>query len=192
MRAIHTHTHTHRCEHVSLHALPMHEPCHVLPPVIVPWCMRLCVCVCVHAASFARQRLVLSGRCHESEVFKEFRMSTPRYRRVGAISDEVLRDMVRNLSDTIDRSPKGFLRGVSLKPRVDAFTGQTVGGSGQSQARVAVTGGVLDPRDLLGDTGAAGGAQVQQQAQEAASTQQQQGTSAGSAPQTSEVAKVET
>lgn len=50
-----------------------------------------------YAAAFARQKLQKSGRCHESEVFKQFRRANARYRSEEAISDDVLRDMVRVL-----------------------------------------------------------------------------------------------
>ena len=62
-----------------------------------------------------------SGRCHESEVFKAFRR-TPGV--ACTVDDAGLRDMVRTWNPSVSRTSQGFLRGVSLAPRVDPFTGQ--------------------------------------------------------------------
>ncbi|KAF5836277.1 hypothetical protein DUNSADRAFT_6185 [Dunaliella salina] len=79
-------------------------------------------------AAFASQKLQKSGRCHESEIFKQFRRSYAKYRSEEAISDDVLRDMVRNFHPDVDRTPKGFFKNLSLIPSVDAF-GEPVGGT---------------------------------------------------------------
>eukprot|EP00967_Tisochrysis_lutea_P057537 scaffold72970_cov19-Tisochrysis_lutea.AAC.2 len=50
-------------------------------------------CALYYAAAFAAQKLQKSGRCHESEIFKQFRRSYAKYRSEEAISDDVLRDM---------------------------------------------------------------------------------------------------
>uniref|UniRef100_A0A7S3VVQ5 Uncharacterized protein n=1 Tax=Dunaliella tertiolecta TaxID=3047 RepID=A0A7S3VVQ5_DUNTE len=82
-------------------------------------------------AAFAAQKLQKSGRCHESEIFKQFRRSYAKYRSEEAISDDVLRDMVRNFHPDVDRTPKGFFKNLSLIPSVDAF-GEPVGGTASS------------------------------------------------------------
>jgi hypothetical protein len=68
---------------------------------------------------WADERLVRSGRCHESEIFKSFRKSFPRHRE--QLEDASLRDMVRNWCATVDRSPSGYYKGVSLAPYKDPF-----------------------------------------------------------------------
>lgn len=67
-------------------------------------------------AAFASQKLQKSGRCHESEVYKQFRRAYARYRSEEVISDDVLRDMVRNFHPAVDRSSTGYLKNLSLKP----------------------------------------------------------------------------
>ena len=61
---------------------------------------------------------------------------------------QVLRDMVRNYSSDVERTPRGYLKGISLAAKVDAFTGQSTGGSGREQI-TAEPGGSIDPRQLL-------------------------------------------
>ncbi|KAG2423379.1 hypothetical protein HXX76_015345 [Chlamydomonas incerta] len=79
---------------------------------------------------WANGRLVRSGRCHESELQTAFRKQFPRYRSQDALTDATFRSLVRNWAPDVDRTPNGFYRGVSLKPRVNEFTGQVEGGSG--------------------------------------------------------------
>ncbi|PNW72899.1 hypothetical protein CHLRE_14g610850v5 [Chlamydomonas reinhardtii] len=81
---------------------------------------------------WANGRLVRSGRCHESEIQTAFRKQFPRYRSQDALTDATLRSLVRNWAPEVDRTPNGFYRGVSLRPRVNEFTGQVEGGSGAS------------------------------------------------------------
>ncbi|KXZ51868.1 hypothetical protein GPECTOR_11g304 [Gonium pectorale] len=79
--------------------------------------------------AFADARLQRSGRCHESEVVAVFRREVPRYRSPEALSDAVLRDLIRNWHPDASRTPNGYYRNLSLSPRVNAFTGQLEGGS---------------------------------------------------------------
>lgn len=53
---------------------------------------KLLECPC--AAAFASRKLQKTGRCHESEIYRQFRRTYAKYRSEEAISDEVLRDMV--------------------------------------------------------------------------------------------------
>lgn len=47
----------------------------------------------------------------------------------GAGADDLaLREMVRAWAPGASRTSQGFLKGVSLKSRIDPFTGQRVGG----------------------------------------------------------------
>ncbi len=98
--------------------------------------------IVVRAETFAQARLrVGSGRCHEREVFEAFRRSNPKLR--DTISDALLRDMVRIYHPGVERTPRGFLRNLSL-----------VAAGTQSQVVVAPPGGAgggraLDPQQLL-------------------------------------------
>jgi hypothetical protein len=60
-------------------------------------------------------------------VFTSFRAQHARYRSPDVLPDTALRDMVRNWHAGVDRSANGFYRNLSLRPRVDPFTGQTTG-----------------------------------------------------------------
>jgi hypothetical protein len=75
-------------------------------------------------ARFADKRLQRSGRCHESEVFAAFRTSLPGYRSPDLLPDATLRSMVRNWHPGVERSANGYLKNLSLVPRVDPFTGK--------------------------------------------------------------------
>lgn len=72
-------------------------------------------------AGWAEGALERSGQCHESEIFKAFR-TTPGVRSAG-VTDEALRDMVRNFHPGVKRTSQGFYKGLKVKPRVDPFTG---------------------------------------------------------------------
>ncbi|GLI65966.1 hypothetical protein VaNZ11_009650 [Volvox africanus] len=76
---------------------------------------------------FAESRLVRSGRCHESDVAAALRRELPRYRAKEALSDGVLRDLIRNWHPNADRTPNGYYRNLSLAARVNAFTGKVEG-----------------------------------------------------------------
>lgn len=82
--------------------------------------------------SWASIRLQKRGNCHESEIFSAFRRENSRYRSSESIADEILRDMIRNwarrgANELLDRTSRGFIKGVSLLPRSDPFTGELTG-----------------------------------------------------------------
>ncbi len=80
-----------------------------------------------------------------------FRQTYGKYRSREALSDAVLRDLVRNWHPDADRTPNGYYRNLSLTARVNAFTGQVEGGSeaakavgqgqGQAQGQAQAQGG---------------------------------------------------
>ena len=82
---------------------------------------------------WASTRLTKRGSCHESEVFSAFRKENSRYRSDTVISDEILRDMIRNWvrrsneGASMDRTPRGFIKGLSVLSRSDPFTGERMG-----------------------------------------------------------------
>jgi hypothetical protein len=83
-------------------------------------------------ATWAKARLQPRGSCHETEIFTAFRRENSKYRSTETITDEILRDMVRNWSrrcsgEQLDRTSRGFMKGVSLRVRSDPFTGETTG-----------------------------------------------------------------
>ncbi|CAG9467306.1 unnamed protein product [Pedinophyceae sp. YPF-701] len=80
---------------------------------------------------FADKFLEQSGQCHESDVFVLFRREFPRYRDADSseLPDKVLRQMVRSWHPGSQRTSTGFLKGVSVKPVVDPFTGKAARGS---------------------------------------------------------------
>jgi hypothetical protein len=79
------------------------------------------------AATFADVQLLRKGRCHESEVYAAFRRQHARYRQPEALPDSTLRDMVRNWHPDVERTRTGYLKNLSLRPRLDPFTGQATG-----------------------------------------------------------------
>lgn len=96
------------------------------------------------AASWADQRLQRGGRCHESEVYAAFRRQHALYRRPDSLPDATLRDMLRNWYPDVDRTRTGYLKNCSLKPGVDAFTGQATGTTVASAARLVAAPGAAD------------------------------------------------
>jgi hypothetical protein len=83
-------------------------------------------------ATWAKTRLQSRGSCHEIEIFSAFRRENSKYRSPETITNEILRDMVRNWStrgsgEQLDRTSRGFMKGVSLRVRSDPFTGETTG-----------------------------------------------------------------
>ena len=83
---------------------------------------------CACAASFARERLQRGGRCHESEIWKEFQKDHPEFRSdEKKIDEQYLRDMVSNWHPKAQRTPSGYYKNVSLKPKADPFTGEQTG-----------------------------------------------------------------
>lgn len=77
--------------------------------------------------TFAHGRLQRSGNLHESEVFEAFRRSVARYRSSEAMPDDRIRDFVRNWAPDVQRTPNGYLKGLSLQQRTDPFTGAATG-----------------------------------------------------------------
>eukprot|EP00198_Chlamydomonas_reinhardtii_P009624 XP_001698961.1 predicted protein [Chlamydomonas reinhardtii] len=75
---------------------------------------------------------VAAGVCLVSGLAISAVLQFPRYRSQDALTDATLRSLVRNWAPEVDRTPNGFYRGVSLRPRVNEFTGQVEGGSGAS------------------------------------------------------------
>ncbi|GIL79017.1 hypothetical protein Vretimale_75 [Volvox reticuliferus] len=99
---------------------------------------------------FAESRLVRSGRCHESEVAAAFRREFPRYRSREALSDGVLRDLIRNWHPDADRTPNGYYRNLSLAARVNAFTGKVEGAPANAAVTPVATGAEEPPpRELV-------------------------------------------
>jgi len=82
---------------------------------------------------FADENLLKTGQCHESDIFSAFRKSHPAYRRPEVLSDLRLRDMVRNWHSGSSRTGTGFIKGVSLAPKRDPFTGEFRRGSNSNQ-----------------------------------------------------------
>ncbi len=79
------------------------------------------------AAKFAEERLRRSGRCHESEIKDALSKSDRRFRGPDAMSESALRDMIRNWHPAADRTATGYYKNLSLRAKVDPFTGQTIG-----------------------------------------------------------------
>lgn len=73
------------------------------------------------AAGFAERRLQRSGRCHETEIWKAFEAENPQLR---GIEEKFLRDMVSNWEPYAQRTAAGFYKNVSVRPKVDPFTGE--------------------------------------------------------------------
>lgn len=85
-------------------------------------------------AGFADRQLQRYGRCHETEIFRAFRRANAKYRAAEALPDIMLRKMIRNWNPDCERSPNGYYRNVSVRPTVDAFTGQVTGYDGAPPA----------------------------------------------------------
>jgi hypothetical protein len=79
------------------------------------------------AARFADQRLRRSGRCHESEVRGALQGEVRSFRGREALSDALLRDLIRNWHPGADRTPAGYYKNLSLRARIDMFTGEVTG-----------------------------------------------------------------
>lgn len=73
-------------------------------------------------ASFADAALVKSGRCHETDVFREFRRRFGKYRTEDRLSDAVIRDMIKNWNPRVQRSRNGYYANLSVGSRIsDSF-----------------------------------------------------------------------
>ena len=70
---------------------------------------------------FAEGRLQRTGSCHESEVFAAFRTEVEGYRNPENTSDLTLRRFVQQWAPQSKRTSKGFLKKLSVKPRLDPF-----------------------------------------------------------------------
>lgn len=86
----------------------------------------------VLAVEFANERLQPRGGCHETEIFSAFRRSNARYRTEEALPDVTLRQFIRRwakqyIYPTAERTGNGFFKRISLRERVDPFTGATAG-----------------------------------------------------------------
>ena len=79
------------------------------------------------AAQFAEERLRQSGRCHESEIRDALAKSDRGFRGPNSLSDSTLRDMIRNWHPAVDRTATGYYKNLSLRAKIDPFTGQTTG-----------------------------------------------------------------
>lgn len=82
---------------------------------------------------WSSNRLQRKGNCHETEIFEAFRRENARYRSMDTISDEILRDMIRNwgrqsnYGSGVERTSRGFIKGISVLARSDPFTGERRG-----------------------------------------------------------------
>jgi hypothetical protein len=73
-------------------------------------------------SSFADSSLKRSGRCHESEVFKEFRRRYGRYRDSEKLGDPVIRDLIKNWNPAAARSRNGYYNNLSVVSKIrDSF-----------------------------------------------------------------------
>lgn len=69
-------------------------------------------------SAFADDALSKSGRCHESEVIKEFRKRFGKYRTEDSVSDSRIRDMIRNWNPEVRRSRNGYYQNISVKSSI--------------------------------------------------------------------------
>ena len=84
------------------------------------------------AANFADERIQPRGSCHETEIFQAFRRSNAKYRTEEALSDNDLRQYIRNwakqyMYPTAERTANGYFKKISLVERTDPFTGEQQG-----------------------------------------------------------------
>ncbi len=92
------------------------------------------------AVQFADERLQPRGSCHETEIFTAFRRSNARYRREDTLPDATLRRFIRTwakqyIYPTAERTGNGFFKRISLRERIDPFTGATAGTASASESR---------------------------------------------------------
>lgn len=91
------------------------------------------------AATFADERLQPRGGCHETEIFEAFRRSNARYRTEEALSNATLRQFIRNwakqyMYPTAERTSTGYFKKISLREKIDPFTGKQSGVAAKSTA----------------------------------------------------------
>jgi hypothetical protein len=72
-------------------------------------------------SAFADASLARSGRCHESEIFREFRKRFGKYRTEESISDARIRDMVKNWNPEVKRTRNGFYQNISIKNSINSI-----------------------------------------------------------------------
>lgn len=70
---------------------------------------------------FAEENLLSTGRCHVSEVEKRFRSTCASYRSKESFTDDELRNLIANWAPQADRTPSGYYKGLSLRPKQDPF-----------------------------------------------------------------------
>jgi len=77
-------------------------------------------------AVWADCQLSRSGRCHVSEINSAFRTDPKngKWRSQEALPDRDIVEMIANWAPEATRSSSGYYKGVSVKPRVDPFTGR--------------------------------------------------------------------
>lgn len=63
---------------------------------------------------FADEALVRSGRCHETEIFKNFRRRSGKYRTQEQLSDVRIRQMIKNWWPKVERSSSGWYKNISV------------------------------------------------------------------------------
>lgn len=69
--------------------------------------------------TFADTALSPTGRCHETEIMREFRKRFGKYRSEENLSDARIRDMISNWSSDTKRSRNGYYRNISIKSSID-------------------------------------------------------------------------
>jgi len=77
-------------------------------------------------ARWADNRLERSGRCHFTEINTAFRTEpgNNRYRTEDGVSNMEVRNMIANWAPTASRTSAGYYKGLSVKPRIDPFSGK--------------------------------------------------------------------
>lgn len=68
---------------------------------------------------FAQTALHPTGRCHETEIFREFRKRFGKYRTEESLSDARIRDMISNWNSNVKRSRNGYYTNISIKSSID-------------------------------------------------------------------------
>lgn len=69
-------------------------------------------------SSFADDALAKTGRCHESEVIREFRKRFGKYRTEDGVSDARIRDMIKNWNPEVKRSRNGYYQNISVRSSI--------------------------------------------------------------------------
>jgi hypothetical protein len=69
--------------------------------------------------AFADASLSPAGRCHETEIMREFRKRFGKYRSEESLSDARIRDMISNWNSNVNRSRNGYYTNISIKSSID-------------------------------------------------------------------------